>query len=80
VYLVGQTRVHIDEVENLGWFVELEVVLEPDQSTQEGLAIAHELINRLGINHQDFVDCSYVDLLNVKERVEVSSYANPARS
>ena len=32
LYLVGQTRVHLDEVDGIGPYLELEVVLEPDQS------------------------------------------------
>ena len=32
VYLVGQTRIHFDDVDNLGCFIELETVMEPDQS------------------------------------------------
>ena len=32
LYLVGQTRVHLDDVEGIGQFMELEVVLNPDQT------------------------------------------------
>lgn len=38
LYLVGRTRVHLDRVEGLGDFLELEVVLEPDESPEAGVA------------------------------------------
>jgi len=63
LYLVGPTRVHLDEVEGLGQFVELEVVLQPGQDISEGVAIARGLIAKLGISQNQLVEKAYVDLL-----------------
>ena len=63
VYFHGQTRIHFDEVEQLGSFIELEVELQPHQTVEEGTAIARELIARLKIEIEDFVPVAYVDLL-----------------
>ncbi len=62
VYRAGQTRIHLDQVENLGDFVELEVVLRPDQTEAEGEAIALDLMNRLGIRAEQLVQGAYIDL------------------
>jgi adenylate cyclase class IV len=40
LYLVGQTRIHIDQGEGLGDFLELEVVVQPGQTGAEAKAIA----------------------------------------
>ncbi len=61
--LVGRTRVHLDEVEGLGDFVELEVVLRPHESVSDGVALAHELMARLGIAQDQLVTGAYTDLL-----------------
>ena len=63
LYWSGQTRIHIDEVEGLGWFMELEVVLEPQQSTTEGTRIANDVMEALDIKETDLVDVAYIDLL-----------------
>jgi len=63
VFLVGQTRVHLDQVEGLGEFVELEVVLRPEQDTRDGLAIARQLMATLGISPDHLIDKAYIDLL-----------------
>ena len=47
----------------LGPFVELEVILRPGQDISEGVAIAHDLIGKLGISQYQFVERAYVDLL-----------------
>ncbi|HKF04677.1 MAG TPA: class IV adenylate cyclase [Candidatus Sulfotelmatobacter sp.] len=63
LYLIGHTRVHIDRVEGLGDFVELEVVLWPDQSDAEGKRIAEALLRELGIDEEQLIPEAYVDLL-----------------
>mgnify|MGYP001123553715 CR=1 FL=1 len=67
LYLVGQTRVHLDRVEGLGNFVELEVVLAVDQKTQAGVQVAQELMQVLGISLDGLVPGAYIDLLEERE-------------
>ncbi len=63
LFLSGQTRIHLDNVEGLGAFVELEVVLAAGQTDAEGVQIASDLMARLGIRQADLVERAYVDLL-----------------
>ena len=61
--LVGQTRIHLDQVEGLGDFLELEVMLREGQTEAEGTAIAHDLMARLGVTPDQLVQGAYLDLL-----------------
>jgi adenylate cyclase class IV len=61
--LAGQTRIHLDRVEGLGDFMELEVVLRDEQSLQEGQAIAERLMAQLGIAPSQRLAGAYLDLL-----------------
>ena len=63
LYLIGRTRVHLDEVEGLGAFLELEVILEDGETGEEGEAVANDLLKRLGVPPEDRVAGAYVDLL-----------------
>lgn len=63
LYRIGQTRVHIDDVEALGKFLELEVVLRQGQTELEGKNIAAALLAELGIAKQELLAEAYVDLL-----------------
>lgn len=63
LYLIGPTRVHLDEVEGLGTFVELEVVLKPEESASDGVAAAHDLMDKLGIARADLITGAYIDLI-----------------
>uniref|UniRef100_A0A0A9ZAQ1 CYTH domain-containing protein n=1 Tax=Lygus hesperus TaxID=30085 RepID=A0A0A9ZAQ1_LYGHE len=64
LYMYGQTRIHYDKVENLGTFMELEVVLRKEQTVEEGTAIANDILEKLGISKDDFITCAYMDLIS----------------
>jgi adenylate cyclase class IV len=57
------TRLHLDRVDGLGDFLELEVVLRDGESTDAGTAVAHDLLARLQIAPTALVAGAYVDLL-----------------
>ena len=59
--LVGQTRVHLDRVDGLGDFMELEVVLRDGQSDGEGQAIAESLMSALGLDAAPRLSGSYLN-------------------
>jgi predicted adenylyl cyclase CyaB len=63
LYLAGRTRIHLDQVEGLGDFMELEVVLTEDETESAGRDEANQLMNKLGIQTSDLIEAAYVDLL-----------------
>ena len=66
LFLVGQTRVHLDDVVGLGSFLELEVVLADGQSPDEGHRIARAIMGALEVSESDLIDRAYADLLAAK--------------
>lgn len=62
LWLIGPTRVHVDTVEGLGDFVELEVVLHERQTVEEGAAQAERLLTELGLAGAPRLAGAYVDL------------------
>lgn len=63
LYLLGRTRVHLDRVQGLGEFLELEVVMEDGEPLDAGIAEAHRLMATLGVSPEQLVEDAYVDLL-----------------
>ena len=75
LYLVGRTRVHLDRVEELGHFLELEVVLSEGEPSTAGVEEAYKLMAALGIAPTQLIEGAYVDLL-VQKQVEHRSGAD----
>ena len=63
LFIAGRTRIHLDEVENLGSFLELEVVLREGEPAEAGVREAEDLMSRLGIRASQLIDRAYIDLL-----------------
>lgn len=68
LYMAGQTRIHLDEVEGLGHFMELEVVMRAGQNDTEGQAIAEDLMRRLGVREDALLKGAYIDLIESRIR------------
>jgi predicted adenylyl cyclase CyaB len=66
LYIAGQTRIHLDDVENLGKFLELEVVMLPEQSDAYGQSVIDDLMYKLGINPADLLEGAYMDMIENK--------------
>jgi adenylate cyclase class IV len=62
LFIAGDTRVHIDDVESLGRFLELEVMLS-DGGEAAGRTRCRELMDSLGVDDADLVDRAYIDML-----------------
>jgi predicted adenylyl cyclase CyaB len=66
LYLTGRTRIHVDSVEGLGDFLELEVVLAENESAEAGTREAEQIAASLGIVKASLVEGAYLDLLAAK--------------
>jgi len=64
--LTGPTRIHLERVEGLGDFLELEVVLRENQSATDGVAIAEALMAQLGVADSQRLAGAYLDLLGAQ--------------
>lgn len=64
LYLLGNTRIHLDRVDGLGDFLELEVVLEDLQTITYGESIALDLMAKIGVSPNQLIPTSYLELLS----------------
>jgi len=63
LWLWRGVRIHLDEVEKLGTFVELEAVVGDIGSEPEADRRCREMAGRLGIEDADVIEVSYSDML-----------------
>ncbi len=75
LYLAGRTRIHLDRVEGLGDFLELEVVLADHESVEDGVAEAHALLGKLGVGADRLIEGAYVDLIRARQATRAESGA-----
>lgn len=63
LFMIGRTRVHLDDVRGLGHFVELEVVLGASEPAADGEREARALLATLGVPAAALLAPAYIDLL-----------------
>lgn len=63
LYICGNTRIHVDRVDGLGNFMELEVVLNDAQNEADGESISNDIMSRLNIKREDLLDNAYIDMI-----------------
>lgn len=63
LFLSGRTRIHLDQVEGLGNFLELEVVLLDGEAAETGIREAKRFMEQLGVQPAQLIQGAYVDLL-----------------
>ena len=66
LFTVGRTRIHLDCVEGLGDFLELEVMLDEGEAAEFGEQEAYATMVKLGVQQSQLVETAYVDLLAAK--------------
>jgi adenylate cyclase len=79
VYETGPARVHLDDVEGLGKFVEIELELRPGQDAASGARAVEELMSYLGISRRDLLRRAYIDFVRENARVEAGRATSRAR-
>jgi len=63
LFTFGRTRIHLDSVEGLGDYLELEVMMADGEASEAGEQEAYEIMARLGVQKSQLVGAAYVDLL-----------------
>lgn len=62
-YVLGQVTACLDQVEDLGTFLELEIIVENDDEKEQALSVLLDLIKRLGYKKEDLIRRSYLSML-----------------
>ena len=64
LYVVNNVRIHVDAVEGLGDFLEIEAVLDADHDEEQCRHAAQELLTLLEIGPEAYESRAYIDLLS----------------
>ena len=63
VFLINNVRVHLDQVKDLGTFLEFEAVYTDESEKENEIKKVNELKEQFKIKDQDLLDKSYIDYL-----------------
>ena len=63
LYKIGHTRIHFDQVKDLGDFIELEFVMQDNTSKNEALQTVRNLMEKLEIQDNHLINTSYIDMV-----------------
>ena len=64
IYFIGNVKFHIDDIINLGSFIEIEAIdYEGNIGRDRLLEQCHYYLDLFNINREDLIDVSYSDLL-----------------
>jgi len=63
-----RSRIHLDDVEGLGHFIEFEVMIEKDEDLGKGEEVAKYLSEAFQIKPEDHIDGAYVDSIIEKSQ------------
>ena len=63
LYKIGLTRIHFDQVEGLGNFIELEFVMQKNTSKKEALKTVENLMEKLEIQDNHLINTAYIDMI-----------------
>ncbi len=67
LWMYGSARVHIDEVDNLGMFFEIEALVTPRQHIGRCHRLIRSLLTRFGPTLGEPIACSYGDMMAIEE-------------
>jgi adenylate cyclase class 2 len=72
-YRLGDFFISIDEVRNLGNFIEIEISAEDSGKYEEKVASIFKFIEKLGISRESTIRKSYLEMLLEKNKAKNSS-------
>jgi predicted adenylyl cyclase CyaB len=76
LFIAGQTRIHLDQVEGIGDFIELEYVMKDGQAGEEGINALRGLMEKLGIREDDLKVGAYLDLMGNRAAESITQRNN----
>ena len=63
IFIIACTRIHLDNVESLGKFIEFEYLINNSNSMENGIKELDQIRERFDIQESNLIDVSYSDLL-----------------